>query len=137
MSKAVRVQLKPKDQDLLQRRADSLGVSVEQAAAILLQEKVREMVFPELEFRDSAVGRQVYVKGERLTVWQVVMVARDFGADAVGVAEHLETDPKAMEAALAYAAAYPEEIDPILDYVESFTFEDLKRIIPSAREIRV
>lgn len=137
MPRALQLQLNTKDEQRLRRRAKDLGVSVEEAAAELLREKVREEAFPRLEFRDSAAGRQVYIKGHRLTVWQVVMVARDFEMDAARVADHLEQDAEDMEAALSYAAAYPEDINPALEYVDNFTFEDLKRIVPRAEKFRV
>jgi uncharacterized protein (DUF433 family) len=136
-ARAIRLGLDAKDDAELERLARSTDVSVKEVATRLLREKIREEAFPQLEYRDSAAGRQVYVKGERLTVWQIVMVARHFEMDAALVAEHLEHPLEDIQAALAYAATYPEEIDPIVDEVASTTFEDLKRVIPGLIEARV
>ena len=64
-----------------------------------------------MELRDSAVGRQAYLVGRRLAVWQVVALTRDFGGDAERTAAHLELPKVFVAAALAYARAYPEEVE--------------------------
>jgi uncharacterized protein (DUF433 family) len=52
------------------------------------------------------------VKGTSLAVWEVVLVARQLGMDARRVAEHLEWPEERVRAALSYAEAYPEEVEP-------------------------
>jgi uncharacterized protein (DUF433 family) len=79
----------------------------------------------------------VFVKGSRLKVWQVAMYARNPDMDAAKIAALLDFPEYQIAGALAYAKAYPEEIDPIIEYVENFTFEDLKRIVPWAEEIKL
>ncbi|MBI4316846.1 MAG: hypothetical protein HY675_00030 [Chloroflexi bacterium] len=65
--------------------------------------------FAFIEFRDSPVGRQAYLQGTRLAIWQIASVARDFQGDVAKTAEHLDR-PQVQIAALNYAAAFPEEI---------------------------
>jgi hypothetical protein len=47
------------------------------------------MEFPFIEFRDSTVGRQAYVQGGTLAVWEVMMLARAYQSNAAAVARHL------------------------------------------------
>ena len=42
--------------------------------------------FAGIEFRDTGIGRQAYLRGTRLAVWMVALVARDFGDDGAAVA---------------------------------------------------
>jgi hypothetical protein len=60
----------------------------------------------------------------------VVLVARGLDMEAQRVAQHLEWPVEKVESALAYAAAYPQEVDPIVDDVETMTYERLKQRIP-------
>jgi uncharacterized protein (DUF433 family) len=121
----------------LERLARRFGRRPGATAALLLAEKLREEEFPFIEFRNSAVGRQAYVKGSRVTVWQIVMLARGLDMDARRVAAYLEWPQEQVQAALAYAAAYPQEIDPVVDEVENMTFERLKQKIPWLQKTEV
>ena len=118
----------------LARQADT---SVEDIAARLLRERIREEAFPQLEYRDTAAGRDICIKGNRLCVWQVALVARHFGMDPSLVAEHLQHPLENIRAALAYAAAYHDEIGPIVEEAASTTFEDLKRRVPGLVKAQV
>lgn len=137
MSQVVSLRLKDAEASRLGRLARRLRRSPGQAAALLLTEKLREEEFPFIEFRDSLVGRQAYIKGSSLAVWEVVLVARHHELDARRTAEHLEWPEEKVQAALVYAEAYPDEVLPAVEEVESFTFADLKRILPWAREVKV
>ena len=75
--------------------------------------------FPELEFRDTAVGRRAAVRGGP-EVWEVAAVAGPGFASVEGlevrVREHFSwVATEALEQALGYAAAYPAEIERIID----------------------
>lgn len=97
--------------------------------AELLEESLRQCELAFIEFRDSSVGRQAFVKGTRLAVWQVAALARSFGEDGVRIADHLEILAVAVAAALRYAAAYPAEVGAaIADNDRSA--EELARLIP-------
>lgn len=138
MSRVVSLRVKDEASARLERVARRLGRSVGATAALLLAEKLKEEEFAYIEFRATPAGRQPYIRGTRLAVWQVVLIARGFDMDARKVAEAYEfVREEQIRAALTYAQAYPDEIDPVLDYVENFTFEDLKRIVPSAQLIQV
>ena len=66
--------------------------------------------FAGIEFRDTGIGRQAYLRGTRLAVWMVALVARDFGDDGAAVAAHLGLTAAEVALARAYAGAYPDEI---------------------------
>ncbi|MCX6021429.1 MAG: transcriptional regulator [Chloroflexi bacterium] len=114
MRKVVSLRLQDDQIERLQRAARRLGRTPSEAAALLLEEALRQRDFTFIEFRDSPVGRQAYVQGTRLAVWQIAALARDFGADAAKIAAHLELPVMQMTAALGYAVAYPSEIEAAL-----------------------
>jgi uncharacterized protein (DUF433 family) len=119
----------------LERLARLFRRSVGETAALLLEEKLKEEDFAFIEFRDSAVGRHAYVQGTSLAVWEVVLVARGTGTDAGKTAKHLEWPIEKVQAALAYAAAHPDEIDPVIEEVESITAEQIQAALPWARRV--
>lgn len=130
MSKVVSLRLKDHQMERLGRAARHLGRTVSEAAALLLEESLRERDFAFVEFRDSTVGRQAYLQGTRLAIWQVASLARSFDRDAARTAAYLEIPAVAVAAALAYADAYSAEIDAaITDNARPIT--DLARLIPN------
>ncbi len=130
MSKVVSLRLKDPQLQRLQRAARRFGRTPSETAAILVDEATRQLEFAEIEFRDSPVGRQAYVRGSRLAAWQVAWLARDFKGSAEKVAEHLEWPLARVQAALAYAAAFPEEIRLAIEDNDSYDFEKLSRMLP-------
>jgi uncharacterized protein (DUF433 family) len=111
--------------------------SPSEMAALLLEEKVRERTHPMIVFRDTAVGPQASVRGTRLLVWHVMMVARDLDMDAARVAEHLQWPLPEIQAAFRYAQDYPEEIWGEVEANDAVTFADLQRILPGIRYVAV
>lgn len=104
-------------------------------AALLVEEKVRERTHPLILFRDTAVGRQASVRGTRLLVWHVMMVARDLEMDPVRVAEHLQWPLSEIQAAFQYTQDYPEEIWGEVEANHAVTFADLQRTLPGVRAL--
>lgn len=117
----------------LSRLADRFRWSLSEAAAWLLEEKLREMEHPLIEFRDSLHGRQAYVKGSSLAVWEVAWLARHAGSDARELAAYLEWPEEKVAAALAYAEEYPEEIEAAIQDNDRLVLEHLRRRIPWLR----
>ncbi len=68
-----------------------------------------------IEFRDTPIGRQAFIAGTRLGIWQLADAVRAFEgqpgaiADAFGLAQH------EVGVALAYARAFPDEIQAAID----------------------
>lgn len=136
MSKVVSLRLKDVQVEALNRAAHRLGRTPSEAAAILLEEALRQREFPFIEFRDSPVGRQAYLQGTRLAIWQVEWLAREYDRDVHGVAEHLDLPPVQIAAALNYAAAYPEETEDAIKDNE-WASDNIERLIPGIRVFRV
>lgn len=91
---------------------------------MLLEEKLREEENPSIEFRSTLEKRRPFVKGSRLNVWQVEMLAREMGRDPSAIADHLHTNRRSIAAALSYAQRFAAEIDPLVDDVLSTTESD-------------
>jgi uncharacterized protein (DUF433 family) len=136
VSKVVSVRLKDDQVERLARVARRFGRTVSETAAQLLDEALRQGEFAFIEFRDSAVGRQAYLKGTRLAVWQVTALARHVDGDPKQTAEHLEIPAIQVQAALAYAAAYPAEINAAI--ADAAVDPDaLARLIPNIEVVAV
>ncbi len=130
MSKVVSLRLKDEQVERLRRAARHLGRTPSEAAVLLLEEVLRQREFAFIEFRDSPVGRQAYLQGTRLPIWQVVSLARHFDGDPGRVAAHLEIPAVQVAAALHYAAAYPDEIEAgIADSTRPLA--ELRQLIPA------
>jgi len=68
-----------------------------------------EEEFPGIGFRDSIGGREAYVLGSRVAVWEVVDVYGE--AKAIGrTADHFGWPDYLVKCALAYARNFPDEI---------------------------
>ncbi|HET9984964.1 MAG TPA: hypothetical protein VFQ38_15300 [Longimicrobiales bacterium] len=74
---------------------------------------------PALAFRDGVAGRRAVIRGGP-DVWEVVMVARDYGADREGFYAHFgEAVPRAaLDQALAYAERFPGAVEELLEQNE-------------------
>jgi hypothetical protein len=130
MSKVLSMRLRDEQMARLQRLARRLNRTPSETAALLIDEALREAEFAFIEFRDSPVGRQAYISGSRLTVWQVVSIARAYKGDVGKTAEHLGWPPVKVQAALNYAEAFAQEIEEALEDNDK-GFDELKRILPN------
>ena len=136
MSRVVSVRLKDEQVARLQRAASSLGKSPSEAAALLLEESLREREYAFIEFRDSPAGRQPYLSGTRLAVWHVAVLAREYEGDASKTAAYLEIPEGDVKAVLAYASAYRDEIDAAIADDE-WVAEHLLPLTPGFKVITV
>lgn len=118
----------------LRRMANRHGWTPSDASARLVEEGLRRSEFAFIDFRDSPVGRQAYVHGSSLAVWEVMMVARGYRDDAAAVARHLQWPEAKVQAAFNYAAAFPDEINEALAENDAMDFAALKRMLPQAEE---
>jgi uncharacterized protein (DUF433 family) len=121
----------------LKRLARRFDRSTAETAARLLDEGLRREDFAMIEFRDSPVGRQAYVEGTRVAVWQVVNLVRGYGEDIKKTAQHLTWPVSKVRAALNYAAAFPEETQSAIDDGKAFDFTRLSRLVPALERIQV
>jgi uncharacterized protein (DUF433 family) len=85
-------------------------LEVSTLSSLYLKEKALEEEFPGIGFRDSIGGREAYVLGHRVAVWEVVAVCHETKTIAK-TAAHFRWTPALVRCALAYAKAYPKEIE--------------------------
>src|ERR1700682_2565746 len=94
----------------LKRMANRHGWTASDASARLVEEGLRRSEFALIDFRDSPAGRQAFIQGSTLAVWEVMLLVRGYKTDASAVARHLRWPELRVQAAVNYAEAFPEEI---------------------------
>jgi len=132
MSQVISMRLRDEQVERLRRLARRIGRTPSETGAMLVEESLRQAEFGHIEFRQSPVGRQAYVRGSTLAVWEIIVVARAFKLDAEQTATHLGWPRHRVQAALNYAAAFPEEIETAIADNEAIGWEDLSRQLPQA-----
>jgi hypothetical protein len=116
----------------LKRIANRHGWTPSDASARLVEEGLRRSEFAFLDFRDSPVGRQAYIQGSTLAVWEVIFLLRSYNGNAAAVARHLRWPEAKIGAAVNYAEAFPKEIEEATAENDSADFETLRRMLPQA-----
>src|SRR5690242_2834004 len=106
----VSMRLPSESGERLKRMANRHGWTPSDASARLVEEGLRRSEFAFIDFRDSAAGRQGYIQGSSLAVWEVMLIARSYKNDAAGTAKHLDWPEAKVQAAFNYARAFPQEI---------------------------
>lgn len=136
-STVISMRLPQKSGRRLKRLAASHGWTPSDASARLVEEGLRRADFAFIDFRDSASGRQACLQGSSLAVWEVILLARQYGNDATRVAKHLRWPVAKVQAALNYAKAFPEEIESALVEQDEADFTSLSRMLPQLRDFPV
>lgn len=137
MSKVVSTRLPEETEARLQRLARRLGKTLSETGAMLIEESLRETEFAYIEFRNSPVGRQAYLKNSNLAVWQVMMLAEQYHSNVEHTATHLQKSAEWVKAAFNYAEAYPEEINFAIADNLAINYTTLKRILPQTELISI
>lgn len=94
---------------LVIKQARAAKTSKSDLVARYVMEKSLESEFPGISFRDSLSGREAYLTGHRVAVWEVIDVYEEFKS-VVKTAEHFHWPLVLVKRALAYAAEFPDEI---------------------------
>ena len=94
---------------LVARQARAAKTSKSDLVARYVIEKSLETEFPGISFRDSLSGREAYLTGRRVAVWEVVTV-REETKSIDKTASYFRWPRALVTRALAYAKAFPEEI---------------------------
>lgn len=118
----------------LKRMANQRGWTASDASARLVEEGLRRVEFAFIDFRDSAAGRQAYIQGSTLAVWEVLLLIRSYKGSVPSVAKHLQWPEHKVQAAANYAKAFAEEIESALAENSAVNFEALRRMAPQAAE---
>ena len=124
--------LTPEQETRLTRMARHRGRTSSEMGAVLIEEGLRRTEFAMIDFRDSPVGRQAYIQGSSLAVWEVAWIARGYHNNVEKTAAHLEMSPLKIKSAINYAKAFPEEVETALQEHEACDFESLSRMVPQA-----
>ena len=130
MSKVVSTRLAEETEARLQRLARRLGKTPSETGAMLIEESLRESEFAYIEFRNSPVGRQAYMKNSNLAVWQVIMLARELDNNVTTITNHLHKSANWVQAAFNYAEAYASEIDLAIQDDLAIDYTTIKRLLP-------
>ena len=118
----------------LKRLAHRHGWTASDAGARLVEEGLRRSEFAFIDFRDSSVGRQAYIQGSTLAVWEVMLLVNSYHGNARSVAKHLGWPQSKVTAATMYADAFPNEIKQALAENSETDFLALKRVLPQSSE---
>jgi uncharacterized protein (DUF433 family) len=118
----------------LKRMANRHGWTPSDASARLVEEGLRRSEFAFIDFRDSSAGRQAYIQGSGLAVWEVIMLVHSHQNDLQAVAKHLRWPQAKVQAAVNYAEAFSSEINEALAENEATSFTTIKRMLPQAIE---
>src|SRR5947209_10464102 len=119
----------------LKRMATRHGWTPSDASARLVEEGLRRSEFAFIDFRDSPAGRQAYIQGSTLAVWEVLLLVRSYKEDATAVAKHLQWPDSKVQAAINYAEAFSEEIEQALSENSASDFRALQRMLPQAQKL--
>lgn len=106
------------------------GMTRTKAGVMLLEESLREAEFAFVEYRDSPIGRQPYMKGSGLAIWEVIMIARHYDLDAERMTQDYPYPVENIKAAIHFYEAYQDEIDQAIED-NHIGYEAMKRLLPN------
>lgn len=110
MSKIVQsCRIDKEDALLIARQAKRRHLEVSTLSSLYLKEKAIEEEFPGIGFRDGNGGREAYVLGHRVAVWEVVDVQLETKS-IEKTAAHFRWPAALVRCALAYAKDFPNEV---------------------------
>ena len=136
MSQVVSLRLPDETADRLKTSARRTGKTLNEAASRSLEEWLRQEEFADIEFRSFNGERHACLKSA-LPIWQLIMVARDYGMDAGRVSAYFRFPINRIRAAFNYYEAHPEEIDQAIFDNDAVTFDTLKRLLPQLEAIAI
>src|SRR5437773_7875887 len=99
---------------LIIKQAQAARTSKSNLVARYVIEKSLETEFPGISFRNSLSGREAYLTGHRVDVWEVLEVYEETKS-IEKTASHFRWPRVLVKRALAYAKAFPEEIHTARD----------------------
>src|SRR5215813_13475255 len=99
---------------LVAKQARAAKTSKSDLVARYVIEKSLETEFPGISFRDSLSGREAYLTGHRVAVWEVLSVHQETRS-VEKTASHFRWPRALVKRALAYAKAFPEEVHTARD----------------------
>lgn len=123
-SQAVSLRLPPDMRVEIEELTRRTGRDFSGVAKELLAEGLKMRRIPGIVFADSPSGRVARVAGSGVDVFEVIRDYRDLDGDVERLREAFHwLSERQIRAALAYASAYPEEIEARLEAEERWTPE--------------
>ena len=129
-STVISMRLPAESEKRLRRMASRHGWTPSDASARLVEEGLRRSEFAFLDFRDSPAGRQAYIQGSTLAIWEVMFLLRSYKGNVKDVAKHLKWPEAKVRAALNYSEAFPGEVNEAIAENDATDFDSLKRTLP-------
>lgn len=105
----VSARVPPRVERLVVRQARAAKTSKSDMVGRYVVEKSIETEFPGISFRDSLTGREAYLTGRRVAVWEVQQVYLETKSSAK-TAQHFGWPLVLVKRALAYAEAFSDEV---------------------------
>lgn len=137
MSQVISTRLPDRTAERLKQLARQLGKTPSETSAILIEESLRESEFPYIEFRQSPLGRQPYLKNSSLALWEVMQIAQSYALDEQKTAAHFHRPLEWVRSALLYAEAYQSEVEKAIIQAQTLNETTLKRLLPQLETITV
>jgi len=131
----VSVRLTAREKSGLDAAARMQGIPSGTAAAAYIAEGVRRSRFPAIEFRDGQPGRVAYLVGSRWPVWLIVELVREVDGELAEAVKLIRKPAALVRMALAYADAYPQEIQDSAALAARRDFVGLKAEIPDLEQL--
>jgi len=94
---------------LIIKQAQAARTSKSNLVARYVIEKSLETEFPGISFRNSLSGREAYLTGHRVAVWELLEVYEETKSIET-TAQHFHWPAVLVKRALAYAKSFPDEI---------------------------
>jgi uncharacterized protein (DUF433 family) len=109
---ATSLRIPDETREVIESNARRSGRDFSSVANEMLAEAVKMRRVPGVLFADSPLGRIAQIAGTGLAIWEIVRTFREVSDDSgrLQAAYHWLTE-RQLRAALAYAAAYSEEIE--------------------------
>ena len=128
-SQVLSLRLKPEQMERLQKLARRADRKPSELAAKLIEEALRMAEFPGIEFRETIIGRQAYMKGSRIKPWFLEILARAYDRDVERIAAHLTWPTRKVQEGLDYIEAFRGEIEAAIAENEAHEEEQFKRAL--------
>jgi uncharacterized protein (DUF433 family) len=139
MSQLISARVPDATADRLRRYARRKQRSVNETLSTALEEWMRQNEHSYIEFRDTASGRQAYMRGSRIPVWWLIKLAREYDMNLDKTAAYWShfRSKAWVQAALNYYRDYPGEIDQLISDDNQITSDELTRLLPNLELLTV
>jgi hypothetical protein len=136
MSTTVSFELTDEQIARLEREAQRLGKLPSDVAARLVEESLREIEYPYIEFRNAAGGREAFLRGSRLQVWHLRWHTNFNDDDIPRIAAEFNIMPEAVADAFAYGRRYADEIEASLAENRHIA-DNIEQYFPGVRIVEI